>query len=112
MNRYYSQKVTTAETPAGFRLRVTFADGFSAELDLATLPDAGPAFAPLHDPVFFAKAKVNHEGAVEWPEKIELSPATLRVWCEAGHILNGEETDEWINKNDPPPGGGGNPAVA
>lgn len=97
MPEYFSQKVTAAEAPAGFLLRVTFADGFKSEIDLAHLPDAGAAFTPLHNPVLFAQAKANPEGAIEWPGPITLPARDLRAWCEAARILNGTETQQWIN---------------
>src|SRR5579862_7504103 len=103
MNQYYSQKVTDAQALGGHRLLVTFADGFSAEIDLTALLDAGLIFSPLRDPVVFAQAKVNSEwGIIEWPGEIDLSPGSLRAWCEAGHFLSLEETDEWVRKHGQP----------
>ena len=99
MTAYYSQKVTNAEAPGGFLLRVQFGNGYSAEIDLATIPEAGPVFTPLHDPVLLGQVKANAEGVIEWAGGIILSARSLRAWCEAGHILNAQETDGWIQKH-------------
>jgi hypothetical protein len=61
MNRYYGQKVTVVEAQGDYRLRVTFADGFGGDVDLAPLLGRGPIYEPLRDVGFFQKVKVSPE---------------------------------------------------
>ena len=95
MNRYLTEKITAIQPLDGYRLRVTFADGFMGEADLAPLLDAGPIFAPWRDRVFFQKVQIVC-GAPEWSDELDLSPGSLRAWCEAGRFLDYNETDAWI----------------
>jgi hypothetical protein len=37
MNKYYAQKVLAVEALGGFRIKVVFADNFTASIDLAPL---------------------------------------------------------------------------
>jgi hypothetical protein len=64
----------------GFRLRVTFVDGTSGEVDLGAFLDRPEAslgvFAPLRDPEVFAQACVVL-GAVEWPSGPDLAPDAM-----------------------------------
>jgi hypothetical protein len=100
MKKYYSQKVTSVEALGGYRLKVTFADHFTASIELAPLLDSGPMFAPLRDLSFFNRVRVSPEwGVLEWPQEIDLSPGTLRAWCEAGSFLNHEQTENWIQQH-------------
>ena len=100
MNQYYGQKVTGAEPLGGYRLRVIFSDGFSAEIDLTPLLDCGPIFEPLRDPGFFARVGVDAAfGCLLWPGDLDLSSGSLRAWCEAGKVMNHDETDAWIERH-------------
>lgn len=61
-----------------YRLRVTFQDGTSGNVDLAARvhsPQAG-VFACLNDPNVFAQVFVSH-GAVTWPGEIDLAPDAM-----------------------------------
>ncbi len=63
-----------------YRLRLTFADGFVGEVDLASKLEGkvGPVFEPLRDPVFFAKVRVDAElGTIVWPNGADLAPDVL-----------------------------------
>jgi hypothetical protein len=64
----------------GFRLRVTFVDATSGEVDLGAFLDRPAAslgvFAPLRDPQVFAQARVVI-GAVEWPGGPDLAPDAM-----------------------------------
>ena len=97
MNRYFSEKVTAIEPIGGRGVRVTFADGLTGSVDLSPLLDCGPIFEPLRDPGFFAKVHVSAHGVPEWPDDLDLSPGSLRAWCEAGRFMDYDETDAWID---------------
>jgi len=95
MNRYFTDRITAIEAIGGHRVRVTFRDGFVGEVDLAPLLDCGPIFEPLRDVAFFKQVTVDH-GAPLWPGDLDLSPGSLRAWCEAGKFMDYDETHEWI----------------
>jgi hypothetical protein len=100
MNQYYGQKVTGVESLGGYRLRITFKDGFIGEIDLSPLIGRGPLYEPLRDVEFFQRVKVSPEwGVPEWADDLELSPGALRAWCEAGKFMDPDETDGWIERN-------------
>ena len=64
----------------GYRLRLTFADGLIAEVDLAAkfAGPVGPRFEALRDPTFFGLASVDPElGTVTWPNGADLAPDVL-----------------------------------
>jgi hypothetical protein len=42
MNRYFTDRITAIEAMGGHRVRVTFRDGFTGEVDLTPLLDCGP----------------------------------------------------------------------
>ena len=92
---YLTERVARIEPAGGHRLRVTFRDGFTATVDLDPLLDEGPIFAPLRDEEFFASVRIEY-GAPVWSDDLDLSPGSLRAWCEAGRVLSMNETDEWV----------------
>jgi hypothetical protein len=64
----------------GDRLRLTFADGFVGDVDLAERLRApkGPMFIPLRDVEYFARVAVDAEiGTVVWPNGADLAPDVL-----------------------------------
>lgn len=95
-SQYLTQSVNAILPLDGYRVGVTFADGFSGEVDLAPLLQCGPLFEPLRERAFFARVKASAEGIPVWSEELDLSPASLRAWCEAGRFMDYEETDSWI----------------
>jgi hypothetical protein len=96
-NRYYLEKVTAIEPLGGYRLRVTFADRFTGECDLSPLLQVGgPVFEPWRDEEFFRRGWRLEYGVPEWGDDLDLSPGSLRAWCEAGRFLDWDETDAWI----------------
>ena len=97
MNRYLTEKVTAIVPLGGHRLRVTFADGFTGEADLAPLLERGPIFEPWRDVAFFQSVHVVC-GAPEWSDDLDLSPGSLRAYCEAGRFMDYAETDAWITR--------------
>lgn len=86
----YIERLTSALPLGGHRLALTFADGFTATLDLGAALE-GPLFAPLLDPAAFRAVTVE-DGVPVWPCGADLDPATLRIWAEAGRVLSDEET--------------------
>lgn len=65
-------------------LRLSFADGLSAELDVLDRMQ-GPVFADARTPAGFAKAVVDPEtGTVVWPGGADLAPDTLYVRARTG----------------------------
>jgi len=101
MENYLTEKVREARPLGGHRLALTFEDGFAAEFDLAPIIEAWPAFERLRDETAFRSVTVSY-GVPEWGDDLDLSPGTLRVWCEAGRVLTMEETDEWIARHSEP----------
>ncbi len=98
MENYFTEEIRTASPLGGHRLALTFADGFAAELDLAPLLDWGPLYAPLREEANFRKVTVSPHGVPEWVhDDFDLSPGTLRAWCEIGRVVSLEETDKWID---------------
>lgn len=73
-------EITAVEYLGGHRLRLTFADGFVGDVDLAdrlTRPN-GPMFEPLEDIAYFAQVTVDPElGTVVWPNGADLAPDVL-----------------------------------
>ncbi|MGA3170349.1 MAG: DUF2442 domain-containing protein [Chthoniobacteraceae bacterium] len=102
MNRYFTERVTAIEAIGGRRVRVTFQDGWTGEVDLTPLLDCGPIFERLRDEASFNQVTVAH-GAALWPDDLDLSPGALRAWCEAGRFMDYGETDGWIAEHIRPP---------
>lgn len=86
----YIERLTSALPLGGHRLALTFADGFTASLDLEPALE-GPLFAPLLDPAAFRAVTVE-DGVPVWPCGADIDPATLRIWAEAGRVLSDEGT--------------------
>jgi len=100
--KYYLQSITAIEPLDGYIVKVTFADGFTGSVDLSPLIGRGPIFEPLRDIEYFRKVHVSEFGAPEWSEKLDLSPGSLRAWCEAGRFMDYDETDRWIEQHSGP----------
>jgi len=98
MNRYFTDRITAIDAIGGRRVRVTFQDGFTGEVDLGPLPDRGPIFEPLRDESIFKQVTVAR-GAPLWPGDLDFSPGTLRAWCEAGKLMNDDETYAWMEQH-------------
>jgi hypothetical protein len=65
-------------------LRLTFADGLSAQLNVLDRMQ-GPVFAQARTPDGFAKVTVDAEtGTVVWPGGADLAPDTLYVRARTG----------------------------
>lgn len=102
MQRYLNEKVTAIRPLGGYLLEVTFADGFAGKVDLAPLLEAGPIFAPWRDAEFFRSGWKIVCGVPEWGDDLDISPGSLRAWCEAGELMDFQETDSWIAEHSRP----------
>jgi hypothetical protein len=58
-------------------LYVEFSDGTRGECDVAERLN-GPVLAPLRDPVFFARVRLDEYGVPVWPNGADLAPDALR----------------------------------
>lgn len=70
-----SWTVTKLKVLPGHRLEVVFADGLSGIVDVSKDGFSG-MLAPLADEAFFAQASI-HEGAVTWPNGVDLAPDAM-----------------------------------
>jgi hypothetical protein len=95
MKNYYEEKVSAIHPLDGRRIHVVFADGYEGNVDLAPLIGRGTLYEPLQAEESFLRVTLDR-GVPVWPGDLDLSPGTLRVWCEAGRFLDWEETDRWI----------------
>ncbi len=69
--------ITQVTMPAHGRLRLTFADGLTGEVDVLARMH-GPVFEHARTPAGFAEAHVDPEtGTVCWPGGADLAPDTL-----------------------------------
>jgi hypothetical protein len=69
--------VTGVEPLEDYRLKLTFADGTSGEVDLSA-ELWGEVFEPLRDPAVFREVRVDEEmGTVVWPNGADMAPETL-----------------------------------
>lgn len=76
--------ITAATVERHGVLRLTFADGLSAEVDVLDRMH-GPVFAKARTQAGFAKVAVDPEsGTVVWPGGADLAPDTLYVRARTG----------------------------
>jgi Protein of unknown function (DUF2442) len=69
--------ITDVAVPRHGRLRLTFADGLSGEVDVLERM-RGPVFKRARTPVGFAEVRVDPEaGTVCWSNGVDLAPDTL-----------------------------------
>ena len=62
----------------GFRLRLRFDDGVEGTVDVSARVPFDGVFAPLRDPEFFRRVRVDAElGTIVWPNGADLDPVTL-----------------------------------
>lgn len=70
--------VTAVTVLEHWRLRVSFSDGVTGDVDLSSLKDAGPYWEPLRDPEHFAEAFVDPRSrTVAWPGDVDIAPEEL-----------------------------------
>ncbi len=62
----------------GYLVQVRFEDGTESEVDLGYLAHLGGVFEPLRERDFFARLRVDDEGAtIIWPNEADIAPETL-----------------------------------
>lgn len=75
--------VAAVEPLGGYRLRLTFADGVTGEVDFEGREWRG-VFEPLRDPDYFARVTVDPEiGTIAWPNGADMAPEPLYERCVA-----------------------------
>ncbi|WP_040493444.1 DUF2442 domain-containing protein [Ilumatobacter nonamiensis] len=75
-------EVRAVEHLGGHRLRLTFADGVTGDVDLSDrfAGPVGPMFEPLLEVDYFAQVVVDEElGTVVWPNGADLAPDVLHA---------------------------------
>ena len=73
-------EVRAVEHLDGHRLRLTFADGMTGEIDLTArfTGQVGPMFEPLREVAYFAQVAVDEDlGTIVWPNGADLAPDAL-----------------------------------
>ncbi|MBA4148084.1 MAG: DUF2442 domain-containing protein [Verrucomicrobia bacterium] len=83
-----------------YRLKLVFKDGYVGEVDLHGIAESprGPMEQPLKEIDFFKEA-VADGYSVAWPNGYDISPDTLRHWCEIGRACSQEELDAAFAKH-------------
>ena len=72
-----------------FRLRVSFEDGTSGEVDLAGHLTFQGIFSPLRDPAIFAAVRVDPDlGTICWPNGADIDPIVLHSWVFQTALAN------------------------
>jgi hypothetical protein len=70
--------VVVVEPRGEYRLWLRFQDGVQGEVDLRPALTFQGVFAPLRDPAFFARVRVNPElGTICWPNDADWDPLVL-----------------------------------
>jgi hypothetical protein len=88
----YLNRVKTFEFLGGYRMRVTFRDDYTSEVDLESLfaNPKGPLTEPFRDQSFFQKAFLD-EGTLAWPNGYDICSDVLRFYCEQGRVTSQAE---------------------
>lgn len=93
--------LTAVESLPDFRLRLTYADGKTFDVDLAERINTSDFLAPLRDPVLFAQAKVGFCGrSVDWIEDaLDLGSDNLRhIAVEQAGGIGHERIWTWLHE--------------
>ncbi len=70
--------VVKVEPRGGYRIWLQFQDGVEGEIDLEPLLSFQGVFAPLRDPAYFARVRVNPDlGTICWPNEADWDPLVL-----------------------------------
>src|SRR5438094_10445259 len=88
------QIAIAVEPGKNYRAKITFADGFSAEIDSRPAL-RGPAFQPLLNESAFRQMRVEYD-TIAWPNGADRAPETLRYWCELGRVARPEDGDQYF----------------
>lgn len=72
-------RITHVRHIQDYWLELTFADGSRARLDFRDkIINRGGVFAPLEDPEFFGRVRVDREiGTIVWPNEVDFCPDVL-----------------------------------
>jgi hypothetical protein len=84
-------KLSSCKPVGELRLSLSFSDGTTGIWDAAELLASKdtPLTIPLRDPEAFAKAFIDN-GALAWPNGLELAPWTLHAEMKAAGLLKGQ----------------------
>jgi hypothetical protein len=83
-------KVVAVRWLGGHRLHVEFDNGDAGEVDLAQHIEFSGVFAPLKDPGYVAKVRVDDEGdTICWPNDADIDPVVLH------HYVTGKPLPDW-----------------
>jgi hypothetical protein len=84
-------------------IRLTFADDYSAELDLRPLfaNPRGPLTEPFRDMNFFRRVFLD-EGTLAWPNGYDISTDVLRYYCEQGRVTSDQEMHAYFAEEPAP----------
>ena len=70
--------IVKVEPRGGYRLWLQFQDGVEGEVDLGPRLAFQGVFAPLRDPAYFSRVRVNPElGTICWPNDADWDPLVL-----------------------------------
>ena len=96
-------KVRNVRLLGGYRLSVTFRDGFVGEIDLWPhfQSPRGPTTQPFQSETFFQGLFLDH-GTVTWPNGYDICSDVLRYYCEIGRVCSREELDAAFNPQPAP----------
>lgn len=95
----FGNEVKLVDATGGYRLRVTFKDGYTGEIDLWPLfaEPRGPLKEPFQDPAFFQKVYVDPEiRVVAWPNGYDICSDLLRYYCETGRVTSDAEMNAYF----------------
>jgi hypothetical protein len=83
---------------AAARLRLTYADGSTVEIDFAPLIQQGGVYTPLADPAFFAQVGIGAGGRfIEWPGGLDFCADAL--WRQGRGIALDDEHEPVESSN-------------
>jgi hypothetical protein len=82
----------------GHVVHVRFDDGASGDLDLSKHLDFRGVFAPLRDPAYVAKVRVDEDGGtIAWPNEADIDPVVLY------HYVTGKPMPQWAQPRESGP---------
>lgn len=81
MSDHLMPDVVAVELLGDHRLRLRFDDGVEGDVDLSERLSFQGVFAPLRDPEYFARVRVDPEGGtISWPNQADIDPLVLHCW--------------------------------
>ncbi len=89
-------RILKAEVCGPHSLQLWFNDGSQKRVNVLPLLE-GPIFAPLHDPLYFARMTLDPvAGTVVWPNEADFAPEALQG-------LDGEPVTDGMTTTEPTP---------